>query len=193
MVTIRPVRPENLAAFADRYNEGLGRDRTVETFRRWREEHPELLLAARADGEVVGVATGRPYAEGTVELDGIAVETARRRDGVGSRLLDEFEERAAAAGYERVSLGSAGGYVDEFYVANGYEPTSILVRWDADEGPPFDRPLSLPVVEETVEDGTGTLYVDVDEHDPAFLESVRRVTGDEEAIYVMEKRLAEEG
>jgi GNAT superfamily N-acetyltransferase len=60
-------------------------------------------------------------------LDGITVDDAHTAHGLGSLLLVRFEQAAADAGYRDVNLGSGGGYVEHFYVKNGYQQVEYMV------------------------------------------------------------------
>lgn len=155
----------------------------------WYDEHPELFLGAYADGAMVGFTTGRARSERTVELVGIAVDDEYTRRGIGSRLLDEFEAAAVELGYDRVSLGSAGGYVDDFYLANDYEPESILVRLHPEDVPEHYCDLGFEILRERDDDGTRKFYVAPCGHDPERVEAVREAFGDPQAIYIVEKWL----
>lgn len=184
---VRPVSESDLEAFRRLHNRYVDRDASPATVRDWYRAHPDLLVGAYRDGGLVGHCLGRPWDEATVEVAGVSVVPDRRREGVGTALLAALEERAAASGLDRVTLASAGGYVDEFYLRNGYAPESVLVRLDPDDLP--ERDPGYDVVEETTDGDVVKLYVDADGHDPAFLEAVRDAYGDPEAIYVMSKRL----
>jgi len=146
-------------------------------------------VGAYVDGEMVGHCLGQPEDDGVVHLAGISVANDHQRRGIGSGLLTEFEACAAALGVSRVTLGSAGGYVDRFYRERGYEPESILVRLPPDDVPENYRDLGYEIVEERMAEGVQKLYVGVDELDHAEVEGVRETFGDEEAIYIMEKDL----
>jgi GNAT superfamily N-acetyltransferase len=99
---------------------------------RWR---PDLVVAARQDGNCVGVCYATPATGAEVVLAGIAVEAARAGRGAGSLLLAAFEETVAAAGFRRVSLGAEPGYVEHFYEKNGYRPVEYMVMVDGPVSP----------------------------------------------------------
>ena len=181
MVEIRTVERSDLPAVRRLHNRYVDRDESLEAVREWHDEHSDLLVGAYDDGELVGHALGRPHAANEVELAGLSVVESHRRQGIGSALLDAFEERAAGAGFERVTLGSAGGYVDDFYAENGYEPESVLVRFDVD-GPQPET--GFEVMDERVEGDTRKLSVDPGSGDAAHLDAVREAFGDPEAIYI---------
>jgi ribosomal protein S18 acetylase RimI-like enzyme len=203
MVAVRRVPESDFDAVYQLLCERVGgRDRA--SVQSWYDDHPELFHAAyddnragggaadvataggAADG-VVGFALGRERGDDHVELAGIGVREAYTRLGIGSRLLDAFESAAADAGFERVSLGSAGGYVDEFYLANGYEPESILVRLHPEDVPENVHELGFEILRERREGDTRKFYVAPAGDDPERVEAVRSAFGDPQAIYVMEK------
>lgn len=88
---------------------------------------PALAIALTIDGTVAGVAFGHPNGDDGATLEGITVDDAYTARGHGSLLLARFEQAAAGAGYRNVSLGSGGGYVEHFYLKNGYQQTEYMV------------------------------------------------------------------
>ena len=70
---------------------------------------------------------GHPDGEHGATLDGITVDDAHTAHGLGSLLLARFEQAAADAGCRDVNLGSGGGYVEHFYVKNGYQQVEYMV------------------------------------------------------------------
>jgi len=189
MVEVQMVRESDLPEFRCLHNAYVDRDASLETVRDWYQEHPELLIGAYDDGELAGHCLGLPRAEGEVELAGIAVEQSHQRQGIGSALLSAFEEQARSLQFQRISLGSAGGYVDEFYIENGYTPHSVLVRLDPDDVPQNYRDMEYKIADERMDGCTKKLYVEVDGFDPAFVEEIRAAFDDSEAVYIMEKDL----
>ncbi|MFB6073041.1 MAG: GNAT family N-acetyltransferase [Halobacterium sp.] len=158
----------------------------------WYDDYPALFVGAYDDGDLVGFALGR-RAHGGAELVGIGVTEAYTRRGIGSRLLDAFEAGAVDLGVDRVSVGSAGGYVDEFYVGNGYRPESILVRTTRD-ALPADYRARFDVLREREDGDAWKVYIapggsEDDPLDRERVERVRRAFDDPDANYVMEKPL----
>jgi GNAT superfamily N-acetyltransferase len=88
---------------------------------------PGLAIALTLDGTVAGVAFGHPDGEDGVTLEGITVDDEHTAHGLGSLLLARFEQAAADAGYRNVNLGSGGGYVEHFYLKNGYRQAEYMV------------------------------------------------------------------
>jgi GNAT superfamily N-acetyltransferase len=89
--------------------------------------YPGLAIALTIDGTLAGVAFGHPDGEDGATLEGITVDDAHTAHGLGSLLLARFEQAAADAGYRDVNLGSGGGYVEHFYLKNGYQQAEYMV------------------------------------------------------------------
>lgn len=102
-----------------------------EKMRKYADVFPELFIALMLGSEVVGVAFGwhrKPeHNDDSFVLDGIAVKHGYTRSGYGRQLLSAIEKAAKNYGAETVSVGSAGGYVEKFYIACGYTPKEYKV------------------------------------------------------------------
>jgi len=188
MVTIRRVTDEELSRARALHNRFTGQDKSRETIRSWYEDVPALFLLAVDDGSVIGVTTGRLWEAGEASLAGIGLEPGRRGEGIGTRLVEQFEANAREAGIERLTVASAGGYVDRFYLDCGFSPERILVMNPAG-GPENYADSAHDLTWARNEDGSRKCYVEVTEHDPGVLNDVREEFGDDEAIYIMAKRL----
>lgn len=101
----------------------------------------------RAGQKPVGFRLGHVVAEESVEPKGIAVGNPHRRQGVGTELPAAFEGQVASLGFERIGLGSAGGYVDEFYRRDGYDPWRVLVRPDPEDVPDGHREMGYAIAD----------------------------------------------
>lgn len=102
-----------------------------EKMRKYAAVFPELFIALMLGSEVIGAAFGwhrKPeHNDDSFVLDGIAVKHGYTRSGYGRQLLSAFEKAAKNYGAETVSVGSAGGYVEKFYIACGYTPKEYKV------------------------------------------------------------------
>lgn len=112
-------------------------DSDLEKVKKRAGEYPKAYPVLMCGGTVIGVAFGWPRnldaaKEEGFTLDGIAVEEAYQKRRYGARLLSAFERAAAEYGYNYISVGSAGGYVEKFYMENGYRP--ICFKSYSDEG-----------------------------------------------------------
>lgn len=95
---------------------------------------PKAFLVLLQDSEVIGVAFGwgrklRFPEDDSFVLNGIAVRYDHQRKGYGKLLLQAFEQAVKEYGAPSVSLGSAGGYVEKFYINCDYTPTEYKV-WE---------------------------------------------------------------
>lgn len=195
MVSVREVPAGDVDAAHRLHCRFTAQDVPVETVQDWYEDAPGLFVGAYTDSEtvedfeasdLVGVCVGIRRSDDHVELAGLGLPPALRRRGIGTRLVERFERNAADLGVERVSLGFAGGYVDHFYAGLGYAPGKILVR--CPPGNPHARE-DFEVVAERDAGDVRKAYVAADEVDHDHLAAVREAFGDDDAIYVMEKRL----
>ena len=71
------------------------------------------------DDTLVGVCYGMGVDDTHFSLDGITIVQPHNAQGWGGELLAFFERQVAALGYKKISLGSADGYVERFYLKNG--------------------------------------------------------------------------
>ena len=110
-----------------------------EKFNEYFESHPNLAVGCTNEkGEIVGVCFGFPRDEETVLLQGIAIHSDYSGSGLGSKLIKLFEDAVIRAGYHKITLGSAEGYVEHFYLKNGYRPVEYMIEVEGDDeiGPP---------------------------------------------------------
>lgn len=93
---------------------------------------PKAFIALNLGGELIGVAFGWSRGlefpdDDSFALDGIAIKYEYEKRGYGKILLKAFEEAARGYGASAVSLGSADGYVEKFYMDCGYIPKEYKV------------------------------------------------------------------
>lgn len=98
-------------------------------------KYGKAFLTAKVNGEVIGAAFGWERRIAVPEddsfcLDGIAVKEQFHRMGIGRKMLKIFESAAAEYGCDSVSVGSAGGYVERFYISCGYVPKEYKLCTD---------------------------------------------------------------
>ncbi len=151
-------------ALAAQYLPGSSQDK----MKKYAAVFPKAFIALIHDQEVIGVAFGWHRRiefpeDDSFELNGIAIKYEYEKKGYGKILLKAFEEAARDYGACAVSLGSAEGYVEKFYLDCGYIPKEYKV-WNN----------SVPMVEK--------VFGDIDEY-----YSYQRKSGD--GFVVMEKEL----
>ena len=99
---------------------------------RWFESGMTSTLVALMDRDPVGFAmigflSDDPAMDVLCELLAIAVEPERKRMGVGRRLMEETEKRAAERGEKRLFLHTAveNMRAQELFAAHGFRPCGI--------------------------------------------------------------------
>lgn len=95
---------------------------------------PRAFIAAMLGGQVIGVCFGwdrKPDApeDDSFELNGIAIKEPFQKNGYGKLLLKAFIKAASEYGFSVVSVGSAGGYVEKFYIDCGFVPKEYKI-WE---------------------------------------------------------------
>lgn len=119
-------------ALANEYLPGSSQEK----MKRYSERFPKGFVALIKDDEVAGVAFGWLRSiehpdDDSFMLDGIAVRYDYQKQGYGKLLLSAFEKAAADYGAPSVSVGSAGEYVERFYIDCGYIPVQYKI-WEND-------------------------------------------------------------
>ena len=130
-VRIACLNEENSAGFyslAAEYLPGSSPEKMKERA----EMFPEAFIALELNGEVIGVCFGWKRNLGAAEddsfvLDGIAVKSDFQKKGYGKMLLNAFEKAAVGYRCSMLSVGSAGGYVEKFYMDCGFVPKEYKV------------------------------------------------------------------
>ena len=113
--TVHDEVPRDDAALID---SGLGH--ANQTAAPLHEVQPLACFARRVGGEVVGGAVGRTW--GTCcELQQLLVEPEQRRQGIGTHLVREFEQRASVRGCRTFYLETFSFQAPALYRALGYE------------------------------------------------------------------------
>jgi len=155
----------------------------------------ELFVGCRRQGRLVGICYGwaagkERCREGTIVLHGIAMVEEFAGQGYGSRVLRFFEEQVKRAGYGTVSVGSAGGYVDRFYMKNGYKPVAFMVCVPSDRSYRAELRGRYGVMAERVDGDLRRMYVDVSSLDGELRDRLMVEFDAIEVVAIMEKQLA---
>lgn len=83
--------------------------------------HLAGTLVAERNGTVLGFAVVQPRSDGDAELDGLFVEPAMWRQGVGAALVEAAVLTVRGEALHVVADPAAGA----FYLASGFEATSV--------------------------------------------------------------------
>ena len=125
---IPPADYPRLYALVEEYLPGTSRDALDAMCA----EFPSAVVGGYLEGALIAVCYGMANDAEDFMLDGICVEWDYMKAGRGGELLAFFEAQVRALGYTRVTLGSADGHVERFYLKHGYTPVELKVY--ADEG-----------------------------------------------------------
>ena len=117
------VHEEVPAAEGRRVDEGLGV--ANEAAAPLSEVRPLSCFARRADGEVLGGAVGRTWGA-CCELQQLWVAPGLRRQGIGARLVREFERKASTRGCSVFYLETFSFQAPALYRALGYREVLTL-------------------------------------------------------------------
>lgn len=132
-ITVKPLTSDTESTFYQMVEEYLP-DSDPAQLHEYAALFPNTFLVLLENTEVIGVAFGwhrklKFPEDDSFVLNGIAMREEHQRKGYGKLLLQAFEQAVKEYGAPSVSLGSAGGYVEQFYLACGYTPTEYKV-WE---------------------------------------------------------------
>lgn len=170
-VEIRCLREDELGAAYDirkHYLDDEPFDRCVSVWRAF----ADLCVGCFRSGRLIGIAYGYPHWTNPTEviLSGIAITEDFVGQGHGSHLLRFFGQQVVGSEYEAVSVGSAGGYVDHFYMKNGYEPIEFVFWVESDFALSPAMQTNYSIQDEPLEDGTRRLSVRISSLDEELRE-----------------------
>jgi GNAT superfamily N-acetyltransferase len=116
--------PVSSAWIAERLRESWGSNMVVSRGR-LRDAARLPALVCRREGELVGIATYEVGGDGDCEL--VTLDAFRRRDGVGTALLEAVAEEARSRGCRRVWLVTTNDNVDalRFYQRRGLRLVAV--------------------------------------------------------------------
>jgi len=92
-----------------------------------------VFIGYYLDNKLIGVCFGEIFDNENYSLVGIAITYPYNKQGRGSKLLKYFEDIVKIKGYKNITVGSADGYVEHFYIKNGYILLSLKILTDNDE------------------------------------------------------------
>lgn len=156
-------------------------------------KYPHLFIGYYLEHGLIGVCFGYPFQEVRPKeterllLQGIAIAAPYHGAGRGSKLLKYFETAAAKTGDWIISLGSADGYVEGFYLKNGYIPVSLKIEIntsDCLEGYVNES----HIIQETIRnDDCMGLYLQVADYDTVDKDSLTKEYKGYHSFFIFEK------
>ncbi|MCD4817349.1 MAG: GNAT family N-acetyltransferase [Candidatus Cloacimonetes bacterium] len=110
-------------------------DMSFEEFTKKAEKNSDLYFVVYDEGELVGYCLGEASEKdkSCVEIDEIVTNVSTKRDysrrGIGTKLIQKFEEEVWMRGFKTIGLGCSDNYeVEQFYLKNGYLPIEIVAN-----------------------------------------------------------------
>ena len=126
--------------------EGKRRYRTFAYVKKQYAREPSLFIGAYDGEKLIGITFGY-IKKNTVLLGEMAIDKNHRGKGIGSKLLQQFEERVHSLGKTVIELG-AQERAEEFYMKNNYEPI-LFVQIKHAEVPKNYQNLPFEIIKET--------------------------------------------
>ena len=184
METVKNIPDEDFAALSAIAAEYLGQD--TADLKTMYEKAPRAFAGYYIDDKLVGCCYGKGSDGGSFTLEGIAVIHPYHAQSRGGKLLAFFEKCVAAQGYTHIGLGSAGGYVEHFYMKNGYRPTALKILV---EGESWKSHELHPVIAIESQGPYTKLVLSADQYTAMDKDTITRYYGGVESFFVFEKTL----
>jgi GNAT superfamily N-acetyltransferase len=187
---VRLVRVAELADAVAFHDEYLG-ETDLHALSSAHRQLPYLFIGCfvRSGGTLVGLCIPASGRGREVSISGIAVRHDLWRQHLGTRLLRRFEREARGHGISRISVGSAGGYVERFYLSNGYRPAELYIYLKGDRVPSGAESGFQVVRTKRRSSGGLQVNVRVRSYDPSIKERAKLAFDAVDVGYVFEERL----
>ena len=187
METVKPIPAEDYGALAAIADEYLGQDPAA--LQAMYRAAPGAFAGYYIDDALVGCCYGKSGDGGSFALEGIAVVHPYHARGRGGKLLAFFEKAVAALGYTHIGLGSAGGYVERFYMKNGYRPTALKILVEGDGWRQKQGACSYPVTAVETQGPYTKLVLSAADYANMNKDEIAAQYGGVESFFIFEKNL----
>ena len=152
-------------------------------------DYPTAVAGYYINGELVGCCYGKGGDDGYFSLEGIAIVHPHHAQGRGGKLIAFFENCVSKLGYTRIDLGSADGYVERFYLKNGYTPVALKILVEGDDWKKKQQDYAFPVAEVQTQGEYTKLVLTVDDYTAMNKDEITQYYGGVESFFVFEKIL----
>jgi hypothetical protein len=150
---------------------------------------PSTIVGYYISDKMIGVCYGFEIDSENFMLDGIAVVQPYNAAGRGGELIALFEEEVSKLGYKNISLGSADGYVERFYIKNGYTPTELKIYVDYSGWEEKSANYKYPVAYTQTEGKYTKLVIKVQDYYSMNQDEIREHYNGSSSFFVFEKRV----
>ena len=152
------------------------------------EQFPSAVVGYYIDDKLIGVCFGFEIDDENFTLDGIAIIEPYNAKGRGGRLISLFEQNVSALGYKNISLGSADGYVERFYIKNGYTPIELKI-YSQDDWEEKSKNSKYPIAYTQKEGDKIKLVIKVDDYNSMNKAEITKYYNGKDSFFVFEKRI----
>jgi hypothetical protein len=153
------------------------------------QQFPSAVVGYYIEDKMVGVCYGFEIDRENFTLDGIAIVQPYNALGRGGKLIALFEKCVSLLGYTNISLGSAGGYVERFYIKNGYVPVELKVYVECDKWKQKSKNYIFPVAYTQTEGERLKLVIMVTDYHAMNKTEITEYYNGRDSFFVFEKNL----
>ena len=153
------------------------------------EQFPSTIVGYYIHDELIGVCYGSEFSQNEFSIDGIAIVRPYNGVGRGGKLISLFEQNVSLLGYKKISVGSAGGYVEGFYMKNGYVPVELKMYAKSSEWQDKSQDCLYPIAYTQKEGERLKIVISVVDYDAMKKEEIEKYYNCEDAFFVFVKEL----
>ena len=151
---------------------------------------PTTVVGYYLDSKLIGYAYGLAGADSkSFTLDGIAIVHPYHAQGRGGKLLKFFENQVFDLGYRCIGLGSADGYVERFYIKNGYTPLELKILVEGDDWKEKQQGYAFPVAEIQTQGEYTKLVLAVNDYAAMNKDEITQHYGGVDSFFIFEKKI----
>lgn len=187
MDNIKEIPVDDLSKLIDIVQEYLP-GTTEDELKSWYYNNHNLFAGYYLDDNLIGVCFGKQKGKTEIQLSGIAVIHPYNKQGRGSKLIKYFENVVKTTKYEKISLGSADGYVEHFYLKNGYKAMSLKILTDNDAWQNKTHAM-YPVSRVETQEGCTKLVIEDIDYETADKKQICEFYNGCDCFYVFEKSI----
>ncbi|MDR0475160.1 MAG: GNAT family N-acetyltransferase [Treponema sp.] len=132
MENIKEIFDNDLIEFnniVQEYLPGTTKDELYEIYHK----KNSVFVGYYLEEKLIGVCFGDIRDNMYFSLIGIAIIHPYNKQGRGSKLIQYFEKIVKTKKYNKISVGSADGYVEHFYIKNNYKLSSLKILTNNEE------------------------------------------------------------
>jgi len=161
-------------------------------FKKQYKKHPNLFVGCYHDKKLIGICIGfemKRVSKDAIILISIAVDKNYQRSGLGTKMIKFFKQKVKETGKKKISVASAGGYVEKFYQKTAFKPKFILLRVYRKDLPSNYKNFGYEIASEKVYGKIKKIYIKVKKYSPKLREKLKKKFKAYEVNYIFEKEV----